>query len=174
LNSKKTFLTNVLWSFFGQYGYMVVGLVGNIVLARFLMPEEFGQFGIAMFFVGFDINTARIAELMSVTDSTLEVGEATLQGVLKKVNSLENGLYCSNKLEELKECNYYIITVPIPLLTPLVKASETVGAVLAEGDIVIYESTVYPRATEEECIPVLEKFLEKCSTKILCRLFSRA
>ena len=114
--------------------------------------------------VGFDINESRIAELMSGTDSTLEVDDETLQNVLVKESTSENGLLCSNKLEDIKDCNYYIITVPTPVdknnrpvLTPLVKASETVGAVLAEGDIVIYESTVYPGATEEECIPVLEK-----------------
>lgn len=114
--------------------------------------------------VGFDINESRIAELMSGTDSTLEIDDATLQGVLAKENTHKIGLFCSNKLEDIKDCNYYIITVPTPVdknnrpvLTPLVKASETVGAVLSEGDIVIYESTVYPGATEEECIPVLEK-----------------
>ena len=114
--------------------------------------------------VGFDINEARIAELMSGTDCTLEIDEETLQGVLKQENSSENGLYCSNKLEELKDCNYYIISVPTPVdknnrpvLAPLVKASEIVGTVLKKGDVVVYESTVYPGATEAECIPVLEK-----------------
>jgi len=117
--------------------------------------------------VGFDINESRIAELMSGTDSTLEVDEETLQGVLKQENSSENGLFCSNKIKELKDCTYYIITVPTPVdknnrpvLTPLIKASETVGTVLSEGNIVIYESTVYPGATEEECIPILEKVSE--------------
>ncbi len=73
-------------------------------------------------------------------------------------------LFCTNQLDKIKDCNYYIITVPTPVdknnrpdLTPLVKASETVGAVLKKGDIVIYESTVYPGATEEDCVPVLEK-----------------
>jgi UDP-N-acetyl-D-galactosamine dehydrogenase len=114
--------------------------------------------------VGFDINESRIAELMSGTDSTLEVDDATLQSVLVTKSTHENGLLCSNKLEDIKDCNYYIITVPTPVdknnrpvLTPLVKASETVGAVLKKDDIVVYESTVYPGATEEECIPVLEK-----------------
>lgn len=122
--------------------------------------------------VGFDINKGRIAELMLGTDSTLEVDEETLKGVLKKENTLDNGLFCSNKLEELASCNYYVITVPTPvdknnrpILTPLIKASETVGAVLSEGDIVIYESTVYPGATEEECIPVLEKISGKVFNK---------
>ena len=114
--------------------------------------------------VGFDINEKRISELMSGIDSTLELDKATLQGVLKQENTTEKGLFCSNQLESLKDCNYYIITVPTPVdknnrpvLISLVKASETVGKVLSKEDIVVYESTVYPGATEEECIPVLEK-----------------
>jgi UDP-N-acetyl-D-galactosamine dehydrogenase len=114
--------------------------------------------------VGFDINEGRIAELMSGTDITLEVDDATLQSVLVTENTSKNGLFCSNKLEDIKDCTYYIITVPTPVdknnrpvLTPLIKASETVGTVLKKGDVVVYESTVYPGATEEECIPVLER-----------------
>ncbi|WP_435254324.1 nucleotide sugar dehydrogenase [Tenacibaculum sp. A30] len=114
--------------------------------------------------VGFDINTERVAELMSGTDTTLEVEDEILQSVLVEKPSDVNGLFCSTSLEDIKECNYYIVTVPTPVdknnrpvLTPLVKASETVGAVLKQGDIVVYESTVYPGATEEECIPVLER-----------------
>lgn len=114
--------------------------------------------------VGFDINTERVAELMSGTDTTLEVEDEVLQSVLVEKPSDSNGLFCSTSLEDIKECNYYIVTVPTPVdknnrpvLTPLVKASETVGAVLKQGDIVVYESTVYPGATEEECIPVLER-----------------
>lgn len=114
--------------------------------------------------VGFDINEGRIKELMSGTDSTLEVSDAVLQAVLLQEPNSGKGLYCSNKLEDIKECNYYIITVPTPVdknnrpvLIPLIKASETVGQVLTKDDIVIYESTVYPGATEEECIPILEK-----------------
>ena len=114
--------------------------------------------------VGFDINTDRISELMSGVDSTLEVDSETLQSVLISENSDSNGLFCTNKLDKIKDCNYYIITVPTPvdknnrpILTPLVKASETVGSVLKKGDVVIYESTVYPGATEEDCVPVLEK-----------------
>ena len=114
--------------------------------------------------VGFDINTERISELMTGLDSTLEVDNETLKSVLVDDESDSNGLYCTNQLEKIKDCNYYIITVPTPvdknnrpILTPLIKASETVGAVLKKGDIVIYESTVYPGATEEECIPVLER-----------------
>jgi UDP-N-acetyl-D-galactosamine dehydrogenase len=114
--------------------------------------------------VGFDINTERISELMSGVDSTLEVDNETLQSVLVSDSSDSNGLFCTNQLAKIKDCNYYVITVPTPvdknnrpILIPLVKASETVGAVLKKGDIVIYESTVYPGATEEDCIPVLEK-----------------
>jgi UDP-N-acetyl-D-galactosamine dehydrogenase len=114
--------------------------------------------------VGFDINTDRISELMSGVDSTLEVDNETLQSVLVDENSDSNGLFCTNQLDKIKDCNYYIITVPTPvdknnrpILTPLIKASETVGAVLKKEDVVIYESTVYPGATEEDCIPVLEK-----------------
>ena len=114
--------------------------------------------------VGFDINTERVSELMSGTDATLEVTDEVLQAVLVDKVLDENGLFCSTSIENIKDCNYYIITVPTPVdknnrpvLTPLVKASETVGSVLKKGDIVIYESTVYPGATEEECIPVLEK-----------------
>ena len=114
--------------------------------------------------VGFDINTDRISELMSGVDSTLEVDNETLQSVMISEDSHSKGLFCTNQLEKITDCNYYIITVPTPvdknnrpILTPLLKASETVGAVLKKGDIVIYESTVYPGATEEDCVPVLEK-----------------
>ena len=113
--------------------------------------------------VGFDINSGRITELMSGLDSTLEVDNETLKSVLVEDISDSNGLYCTNQLEKIKDCNYYIITVPTPvdknnrpILTPLVNASKTVGAVLKKGDIVIYESTVYPGATEEDCVPILE------------------
>ncbi len=115
--------------------------------------------------VGFDINHARIEELRNGHDSTLEVENSALKAVLKLRNeNNKNGLYCSNELIDLRECNYFIITVPTPVdknnrpdLSPLIKASNTVGQVLKKGDIVIYESTVYPGATEDECIPVLEK-----------------
>ena len=114
--------------------------------------------------VGFDINKDRVSELMSGVDSTLEVDNETLQSVLVSDSSESNGLFCTNQMAEIKDCNYYIITVPTPvdknkspILTPLIKASETVGALLKEGDVVIYESTVYPGATEEDCVPVLEK-----------------
>lgn len=113
---------------------------------------------------GFDINNRRISELNSGKDSTLEVDDNVLQAVLKKELSHQTGLFCTSNLNDIKECNYFVITVPTPVdknnrpdLTPLYKASETVGKVLKKGDIVIYESTVYPGVTEEECVPVLEK-----------------
>lgn len=115
---------------------------------------------------GFDINKLRVEEISEGKDSTLEVDEDLLQKVLKPKADLEKdfGLYCTTELEDILDCNYYIITVPTPIdnlnrpiLTPLYKASESVGKVLKKGDIVIYESTVYPGVTEEECVPVLEK-----------------
>ena len=124
--------------------------------------------------VGFDINQKRIEELRAGKDLTLEVEDDILQSVLVSENPInqfndssvnqKNGLYCSANLDDIQEANIYIVTVPTPVdkhnrpdLTPLYKSSETVGRVLKKGDIVIYESTVYPGVTEEECIPVLEK-----------------
>lgn len=114
--------------------------------------------------VGFDINENRIIELVSGIDSTLEVENEVLQSVLVKESTDSIGLFCTNDMNEIRDCNYYIVTVPTPVdknnrpvLTPLIKASETVGTVLKKGDIVIYESTVYPGCTEEDCVPVLEK-----------------
>ena len=114
--------------------------------------------------VGFDINQERIKELTAGVDSTLEVANDTLQAVLVPKSTEANGLFCTSALDQIKDCNYYIITVPTPvdknnrpILTPLIKASETVGAVLKPGDIVVYESTVYPGATQEDCVPVLER-----------------
>ncbi len=113
--------------------------------------------------VGFDINQKRIKELRSGVDSTLEVEDDILQSVLKDSSNTDIGLFCSSDLKDIEGCNYYVVTVPTPVdknnrpdLTPLYKSSETVGKVLKKGDIVIYESTVYPGVTEEECIPVLE------------------
>lgn len=116
--------------------------------------------------IGFDINDKRVNEINQGKDTTLELSELDLDNVLttKSLNRKDSGLFCSSKIEDLKDCEYYIITVPTPVdetkrpvFTPLIKASETVGKVLKENDIVIYESTVYPGATEEICIPVLEK-----------------
>jgi len=113
---------------------------------------------------GFDINRNRVEELKTGIDRTLEVEEELLLSVLKNSPDNSTGLYCSCNLEDIRDCNYYIVTVPTPVdknnrpdLTPLYKASETVGKVIKKGDIVIYESTVYPGATEEDCIPVVER-----------------
>ncbi|HEY8389259.1 MAG TPA: Vi polysaccharide biosynthesis UDP-N-acetylglucosamine C-6 dehydrogenase TviB [Parasegetibacter sp.] len=107
--------------------------------------------------VGFDINEKRVQELRAGKDNTLEVSDDALKAV-------EGKLEISNQLEALASCNVYIVTVPTPVdrynqpdLTPLRKASETVGKVLKKGDIVVYESTVYPGVTEEYCVPVLER-----------------
>lgn len=114
--------------------------------------------------VGFDINQNRVDELNKGEDSTLEVESDLLKTVLIDKPLAKDGLYCSTDISTIKECNCYIVTVPTPVdknnrpdLTPLYKSSETVGKVLKKGDIVIYESTVYPGVTEEECVPVLER-----------------
>ena len=118
---------------------------------------------------GFDINESRIAELRAGTDSTLEVENEALQSVLATANPLNAesgapGLFVTADVDEIAKATIYIVTVPTPtdkhnrpVLTPLIRASETVGKVLKKGDIVIYESTVYPGATEEDCVPVLER-----------------
>lgn len=114
--------------------------------------------------VGFDINKSRVASLKSGIDSTLEVDQNDLQKVLVDKPTMEPGLYCTNISEDITDCTYFIITVPTPVdknnrpdLTPLYRSSESVGKVLKKGDIVIYESTVYPGVTEEQCVPVLER-----------------
>ncbi|TGV03957.1 nucleotide sugar dehydrogenase [Flavivirga rizhaonensis] len=114
--------------------------------------------------VGFDINQERIDELKRGNDSTLEVESSVLKSVLKNNPKESIGLFFSSNIEDIKDCNYYVVTVPTPIdknnrpdLTPLYKSSETVAKVLKKDDIVIYESTVYPGVTEDECIPVLEK-----------------
>ncbi|WP_299101251.1 nucleotide sugar dehydrogenase [uncultured Winogradskyella sp.] len=122
------------------------------------------EFAKKFFVVGFDINKQRISELNNGIDKTLEVENDNLKSVLTTDLNAEKGLYITDDLDALGTTNYYIITVPTPtdalnkpVFTPLIKASETVGKVLNEGDIVVYESTVYPGATEDICIPVLEK-----------------
>ncbi|WP_149206220.1 nucleotide sugar dehydrogenase [Flavobacterium johnsoniae] len=114
--------------------------------------------------IGFDINETRVKSLNSGFDTTLEVDQETLKAVLVDNSNSEIGLYCTNVLEDIAACNYFIVTVPTPVdknnrpdLTPLYKSSESVGKILKKGDIVIYESTVYPGVTEEQCVPVLEK-----------------
>lgn len=109
--------------------------------------------------LGFDMNQTRVDALMNGHDATLEVDDALLQDAIHN-----HGFKCTTKLEDIKECNFYIVAVPTPVdennrpnLIPLKRASETVGSVISKGDIVVYESTVYPGVTEEECIPVVEK-----------------
>ena len=138
-----------------KIGVIGLGYVG-LPLARL--------FGTKYNTIGFDINKERISELNSGTDSTLEVSDEQLQSVLKSEINESNGLFCSANIEDIEDCNYYVVTVPTPVdknnrpvLTPLYKSSETVGKVLKKGDIVIYESTVYPGVTEDECVPVLER-----------------
>ena len=112
--------------------------------------------------VGFDINQARLSELNSGLDKTLEIDSENLNSVLNSTGN--TGLSLTSVLKDIESFDYYIVTVPTPVdknnkpdFTPLIKASETVGKVMRQGAIVVYESTVYPGATEEICIPVLEK-----------------
>jgi UDP-N-acetyl-D-galactosamine dehydrogenase len=113
--------------------------------------------------IGFDINQGRVNQIMDGHDFTLEVSDQLLNSVVSTEPKV-NGLLCTTDLSHLNGCNVFIVTVPTPTdknnrpdLTPLYKASETVGKVLKKGDIVVYESTVYPGVTEDECIPVLER-----------------
>jgi UDP-N-acetyl-D-galactosamine dehydrogenase len=108
--------------------------------------------------VGFDMNQARVDALMQGHDATLEVSDELLQAALK------NGFRCTSDIEQIRDCNFYVVAVPTPVdkdnnpdLTPLYGASTTIGRVIAKDDIVVYESTVYPGVTEDECIPVIEE-----------------
>jgi UDP-N-acetyl-D-galactosamine dehydrogenase len=121
------------------------------------------EFGKKYKVVGFDINQLRIKELSAGEDHTLEANPEELKGVLREIDG-DKGAYFTVNKEDLGNCNVFIITVPTPVdqynnpdLTPLIKASETVAAVLKPGDMVIYESTVYPGCTEEACVPILER-----------------
>lgn len=109
--------------------------------------------------IGFDMNKSRIESLMKGIDSTLEVNNDLLQKAI-----CEDGFLCTTDIELIRDCNFYIVAVPTPVdnnnrpdLSPLIGASETVGKVIKKGDIVVYESTVYPGVTEEECLPVVER-----------------
>ncbi len=108
--------------------------------------------------IGFDVDPVRVKTLMDGHDYTLEVGDELLK------SAFENGFVCTSNLEDIRDCNFYVVAVPTPVddynrpdLTPLYGASETVGKVISKGDIVVYESTVYPGVTEDECIPVIER-----------------
>lgn len=109
--------------------------------------------------VGFDMNQTRVDALMAGHDATLEVSDDLLQDAIDN-----HGFKCTTSLDDIRDCNFYVVAVPTPVdennrpdLRPLWGASETVGKVISKGDIVVYESTVYPGVTEEECLPVVEK-----------------
>ncbi|MDE6278377.1 MAG: nucleotide sugar dehydrogenase [Paramuribaculum sp.] len=109
--------------------------------------------------VGFDMNPARVSALMAGHDSTLEVEDELL------LDAIDNhGFICTSNIDDIRDCNFYVVAVPTPVdknnspdLTPLYRASETIGKIIKPGDIVVYESTVYPGVTEDECVPVIEK-----------------
>lgn len=108
--------------------------------------------------IGFDMNSSRVDALMAGHDATLEVADEDLQ------NALDNGFICTSDINDIIDCNFYIVAVPTPVdknnnpdLSPLYKVSRTIGQVISNGDVVVYESTVYPGVTEEECIPIVEK-----------------
>lgn len=133
-----------------KIGVIGLGYVG-LPLAR-LFSTKFKT-------IGLDMNQSRVDELMAGHDATLEVDDDLLQEAINK-----NGFKCTSNIEDIKDCNFYIVAVPTPVdsnnrpdLTPLISASETVGKIISKDDIVVYESTVYPGVTEEECLPVVEK-----------------
>ena len=109
--------------------------------------------------IGFDMNQSRVDALNAGHDSTLEVSDELLQDAIKN-----HGFKCTSDIDDITDCNFYVVAVPTPVdennrpdLKPLLKASETVGEVISKDDIVVYESTVYPGVTEEECLPVVER-----------------
>lgn len=131
-----------------KIGVIGLGYVG-LPLAR-LFSTKFET-------IGYDINPQRVKVLMGGHDSTLEVSDKLLQEALNK------GFRCTTNLEDVRECNFYVVTVPTPIdenkvpdLKPLISASESIGKIISKGDIVVYESTVYPGVTEEECVPIIE------------------
>ena len=133
-----------------KIGVIGMGYVG-LPLAR-LFSTKFKT-------IGYDLNSKRVGELMTGTDSTLEVPDTLLQEAINK-----HGFLCTTNIELIKDCNVYIVAVPTPVdkdnrpdLTPLKSASETIGKIIKKGDVVVYESTVYPGMTEEVCIPVIER-----------------
>ena len=151
MNLKKSILTNNYMDKLKDKS-IIIGIVGLGYVGLPLAVE----FGKRYRTIGFDINESRIEELKSGEDSTLEVAQAELKDI--------KYLRYTSDIEDIRSANVYIVTVPTPIdrskrpdLTPLVKASETLGKVLDTGDVVIYESTVYPGATEEVCVPILEK-----------------
>jgi UDP-N-acetyl-D-galactosamine dehydrogenase len=122
------------------------------------------EFGKKYSVIGFDISEKRISDLISGIDNTKEADMKVLQNLIKIKKKSDKGLVLSSKIQDLSSCNIFIVTVPTPIndfklpdLTPLLNASATIGKILKKGDIVIYESTVYPGCTEQDCVPVLEK-----------------
>lgn len=143
-----------------KIGIIGLGYVGLPLAAAFSAKYEV---------VGFDINKARIDELVSGFDRTLELDKTQMQ------TALQNGIKFSLNLDDIKDCNFYIVTVPTPIdknnrpdLTPVIKASQSVAKVLKKGDIVVYESTVYPGVTEEVCVPILEQSGLKFNVDFFC------
>ena len=133
-----------------KIGVVGLGYVG-LPLAR-LFSTKFET-------IGFDLNQSRVDALMAGHDATLEVSDELLQDAIEN-----HGFRCTTSLDAIKDCNFYVVAVPTPVdvnnrpdLTPLVSASEVVGKVISKGDVVVYESTVYPGVTEEECLPVVER-----------------
>ena len=133
----------------------IIGVIGlgyvGLPLAR-LFSTKFET-------IGFDMNQARVDALMGGHDATLEVADELLQDAIRN-----HGFKCTTNLEDIRRCNFYVVAVPTPVdennrpdLRPLWSASETIGKVISKGDVVVYESTVYPGVTEEECLPVVEK-----------------
>ena len=133
-----------------KIGVIGLGYVG-LPLAR-LFSTKFPT-------IGYDLNKRRVDALMTGHDDTLEVSDDLLQEAISK-----NGFKCTTNLDDIRDCNFYVVAVPTPVdknnapdLRPLYGASETVGKVISKGDIVVYESTVYPGVTEDECLPVVER-----------------
>lgn len=144
----------MLTTYLNKYHIMKIAVIGlgyvGLPLAR-LFSTKYQT-------IGFDMNQKRVESLMGGHDTTLEVADVLLQ------SALDSGFKCTSNLEDIRDCNFYVIAVPTPVdrnnrpdLTPLISASETVGKVISKGDIVVYESTVYPGVTEEECLPVVER-----------------
>jgi len=150
-------------SLFNPPGKVKIGIIGLGYVGLPLAAEFATKYTV----VGFDINKSRIQELSSGHDHTLEVSNEQLLNVMlnqEQLSSHATGLFCTDEQEYLNDCTVFIVTVPTPTdrhnrpdLTPLYKASQTVGKALKKNDVVVYESTVYPGVTEDECVPVLEK-----------------
>ena len=141
-----------------------IGIIGLGYVGLPLAVEFSKKFEV----IGYDINESRVNELNNNVDNTLEISSSVLKQV--NVKSIDNllkrdfGLFSTTKLKDLELCNFYIITVPTPVdknknpvLIPLIQASKSVGSILKKGDFVVYESTVYPGATEDQCLPILEE-----------------